>query len=317
MNSIQIDAIYDAFVASVPESLRATAVDLPHVLRLAPEPGVRFSQVFSHEVTLGAPFLIAEAFPGLAPELVRGAGMAHALAVIEAFGTDRIADGQVEESPELSAVLQHLRAERGRALERVWPGGEAQAEAADAVTRAAIAEERELLRRATPMDFGGYARVSLGKQAVGFPAAVALARAAGASSQALTHVELALAGTWLGLQFEDDVVDWEDDWGNGGAWVVNLARGMRARARGAHASEPELVRTAVLGTDVLHVLLGKARRRYRAAEKHARALGALRLARWAGEREVRLRGLIALEERFAGYSVRVRKLSGWAAEILA
>src|SRR5262245_16189658 len=108
MNAIQIDAIYEAFIASLPVRLRTTAADLPFLLRLAPVRGIRFSEVFSHEVTLGAPFLVAEAFTGVDSELVRCSVMAHALAVIEAFGTDRMADDQVERSEQLLAVMACL-----------------------------------------------------------------------------------------------------------------------------------------------------------------------------------------------------------------
>ncbi len=318
MNAIHVDAIYEAFIASLPAGLRATAADLPFLLRLAPARGIRFSEVFSHEVTLGAPFLIAEAFDGVDSEVVRCSGMAHALAVIEAFGTDRMADDQIEQTEQLLAVMACLRQRRDQALERVWPGAAADARDADLRSRAAIDEERGLLQRVAGVSFETYASISLGKQAVGFPAALALARAAGADQRKLQHVERALAGAWLGLQFEDDVVDWEDDWrSGGGAWAVSLARELRSQApRGDRPTEPDLIKRVVLDTHVVRELLSRARRRYRAAWRHARALGAHRLALWAKSQDVRLEALVPLESQFAGYTIRMRKLNPWVQEVL-
>jgi hypothetical protein len=91
--------------------------------------------------------------------------------------------------------------------------------------------------------------VSLGKQAVGFPATVALMTAAGCSEDALDDARRALEGIWLGLQFHDDVIDWEDDWQRAGAWAACLAKG-----RGASIDDDEAVetlRTNVLASGVL------------------------------------------------------------------
>ena len=317
MNSLQVDALYHAFVDSLPVDLRPIGADLPYVLRLAPLPGLRFSEVFSHEVTLSAPAMVAEAFPQVTREAVRFACMAHALAVIEAFGTDRVADQQIEGTSELTAVLEHLRRARDLALERVFPGASSEAAAADVRSRDAIRTERELLRQISSVDFGRYDQISLHKQAVGFPASLALGRAVGATAQQLAHVERALAGTWLGIQFEDDVIDWEDDWRAGGAWAACIARSLRSKSRGdERPTEPDLVRRAVLGSNVLLELLERSRRRYRSAWRHAAALGARRLARWAVEREGKLKALIPLEAQFAGYAVRMRRLKPWAAEVL-
>ncbi len=318
MSAVQVNALYDAFVASLPGSLRGTAADLPHALGLAPVAGIRFSEVFSHEVTLGAPAMIAEAFPRVEPRLVRDAQMAHALAVIEAFGTDRVLDRQVSESHELSAILQHLRQARDVALERILPGASRTGALADQRSREAMASERDLLSRFASVDFTAYETLSLDKQAVGFPASLALARAAGADDRMLVQIERVLTGVWLGLQFEDDVMDWEDDWRNGGAWAVCLARSLRTQgSRDQRATEPDLVRRTVLATDVLRRLLVRSRSRYRGAWRRARALGALRLATWARQREARLDALIPLEAKFAGYAVRARRLDPWAVEVLA
>jgi hypothetical protein len=315
--AIQIDALYAAVVDSLPASLRRTARELPYLLKLAPSPELRFSEVFSHDVTLGAPLLVGEGFPQISPAIARGALLAHLLAVIEAFGTDRLADAQVEATREVSEVLEHLRQTRNRELDRLWPGASREAVAADARTRAAIARERALLARVSVVDFETYAEISLSKQAVGFPASLALARAAGADAQQLRHIERALTGVWLGLQFEDDVADWEKDWTEGGAWAVCLALGLRSVApRDNQATRPDLVRKAVLGTGALRRMLEHARRRYRTTWRHARAIGAHRLAAWANERDKRLQSLIPLEAKHAGYAVRIGNLAPWAAEVL-
>ena len=176
-----IDELYGGFVAATPTELQALARALPHVLGLAPTPDKRWSEVFNHPVTLSAPSLVAAAFPHARPELVRRAVMAHALSVIEAFGYDRVADGQVPRSPELLALLMHLRNARDAMLEQVNPGAAKLAHVADLESQDAIKEEHELLSSIGAASFADYHRISLAKQAVGFPASVALATALGAT----------------------------------------------------------------------------------------------------------------------------------------
>ncbi len=319
MTWLLIDSLYAAFADSLPPRAREVARNLPYLLKLAPEPGIRFGQVFSHEVTLGAPFLVADAFPQAPEQLVRAAGMAHLLSVVEAFGTDRVADAQVESSAELSEVFGFLREARDAALERTLTGASREGALADARTRQAIAEERGVVAALRPVTLDAYERMSLGKQAVGFPASVALARALGQSERRVAQLERLLAGVWLGLQFEDDVIDWEDDWSNGGAWAACIARGMREAnaAPDDKPTEPDLIRRAVLSTGALRAMLELARRRYRVAWRHAQALGARRLATWARERTDKVSALIPLEAKYAGYTVRARKLAPWAVEVLA
>src|SRR5690349_11685057 len=101
-----IDALYAGFVSALPERLRPVAEDLPYFLRLAPVPRQPWSAIFSHAVTLEAPRLFAPGLPRADPELVRRSVLAHALSVIEAFGTDRVLDRQAMTTPELLAVLE-------------------------------------------------------------------------------------------------------------------------------------------------------------------------------------------------------------------
>jgi len=316
MAVLSIDHLYEGFAASLPPGLRELARELPYVLKLAPVPSARFSEVFSHQVTLGAPWLLAEAFPTATPEMVRRATLAHALSVIEAFGNDRVSDGQVQGTSELVSLLAYLRHARDRALEALGFDG-AEGALADERCRAAIAEERALLAEKAPICFAEYERISLGKQAPGFPGALALARAAGASTEVLSALGTLLEGVWLGLQFEDDVVDWEDDFRSGGAWAVCLARGLRADLAREDLQRSDAVRRAVLESGALCSMLERSCQRYLSAAERAQALGAERLSAWARTQHTRLETMIRLEAQHAGYSVRARKLSAWAAEVLA
>jgi hypothetical protein len=317
-----INELYGGFVDTLPRDLRALAGSLPHVLGLAPSPDTRWGDVFNHEVTLAAPALIGEAFPRLDRELTRRAVLAHALSVIEAFGMDRVADGQVRPTPELLALLEHARGARDSVLETVWPGTSSLCLAADSEAREGIREEHELLSTLGAATFTEYRRISLSKQAVGFPASIALARAAGATESQLEEIKRVLRGTWLGLQFEDDAIDWEDDWRRGqGAWAVSLARrrleAVRELESDERPTEPDLIRRRVFSMQVLYLMLREARQQYRAAWRYARILNTKRLAAWAERRKTHVEELLPFEERHAGYVVRARKLAAWAAEVLS
>ena len=319
MNSI--DSLYAGFVSTLPPRLVELAGSLPHALGLAPIKQAPWSDVFNHPVTLEAPRLFAAAFPAAGPEKVRSAVLAHALSVIEAFGTDRIADGQIPATQELTELLVELRRARDQILEGLSPGFGEVARAADRETQEAILEEGALLKRLGAATFEEYRRISLAKQAVGFPASVALARVCGASPLEEELVRRALAGVWLGLQFEDDATDWEDDWRRGGgAWAVSLARrrleAVQEQRADERPTEPDLVRRRVHRMRILYSMLRAARHQYRRAWRYSRVLRSGPLVRWTSERITRLDALIPLEGRHAGYVVRAMKLSPWAREIL-
>jgi hypothetical protein len=316
-----IDALYDGFVSTLPEHLRALAQELPYALRLAPAPGQPWSAVFNHAVTLHAPRLLAPALPRADGEMVRRAILAHALSVIEAFGTDRVMDRQAVGTPELLALLSELRRARDSILEGIHPGSSDAAHAADRETNEAIREEASLLRRIAAVTFEEYERISLAKQAVGFPASLALAHAAGATQSQVELVQRTLAGVSLGLQFEDDASDWEDDWRRGGgAWAVSLARrrleAVDDQSADERPTEPDLVRRRVHRMRILYLMLKGARHQYRTAWRYARLLGAAPLVGWTQQRIQRLDGLLPLEARHAGYVVRILKLAPWANEVL-
>jgi hypothetical protein len=266
--------------------------------------------------------MIAEGFPKAQPELVRRAVLGHALSVIEAFGYDRVADGQVQRTPELLALLEHLRSARDSVLEKVLPGSSGMARIADQETRDAIREEHALLARVGPASLGDYQRISLAKQALGLPASVALALAAGATESQVEEVKRTLRGVWLGLQFEDDAVDWEDDWRRGqGAWAVSLARrkleAVREQRPDDPPTEPDMIRRRVFATRILYALLRLSRHQYHSAWRYARIVGGTRLAAWAEKRKIRADELLLLEDKHAGYVVRSKKLAAWAAEVLS
>jgi hypothetical protein len=169
--------------------------------------------------------------------------------------------------------------------------------------------------------FGEYRRISLGKQAVGFPASVSLAIASGAAPPLVEQIKRVLIGASLGLQFEDDAGDWEDDWRRGGgAWAVSLARrrleAVSVQTSDERPTEPDIVRRRVFKMRVLYLMLREARHQYRVAWRHARVAGMTTIARWAEQRQARLDDLLPLEDRHAGYVVRAIKLGSWAAEVL-
>jgi hypothetical protein len=311
-----VDDLYEAFADRIGEPLSGCARDLPRALGLAPQP-VRWSRVFSHEVTLGAPALFAEAIVGLPSSLTRDAVLAHLLAVIDAFGTDRIEDEQIESSPGVYAVLGQARRERDRAMARVYGGrtpSESDFRAADALALRAIRRERAMLLSARAVDLRIYETASLDKQCPGILASVALARAGGWSERRCQAVRATLASVSLGLQTADDVVDWEDDLQRGGAWAVCLMRGY---ASPSSTRSRESIRNQVLQSGILAVMLRRALKHMRGATRRAKALGAHRLASWADQQASRLEGLAAAEAKSAGYAVRAHALAAWASEVLA
>jgi hypothetical protein len=311
-----VDDLYTDFASSLGGELAEHARDLPRALRLAPKANAPWSAVFSHEVTLGAPALFAEAMPSVSVLTVREATLAHMLSVIEAFGMDRIEDGQIEATPALTAVLERIRRERDAACGRILQGAPGDSvvdpAAADWVTHHAILTERALLTTKEPVGFTTYESIALAKQSAGLVAAVALARAAGWSPRRRLATRRTLESIALGLQMHDDVVDWEDDESRGGAWVVALVREGRDLV-----SDLPALRSLVLRSGVLELLLRRARWHFHAAASRAQALGAERLAAWARGRQERLSRIVDAEAKSPGYAIRVHALSAWATEVLA
>jgi hypothetical protein len=318
-----VDELYEAFAEGLGSGGAEHARELPRMLRLAPV-AVPWSRVFSHEVTLGAPALFAEPM-GVARGLVRDAVLAHMLAVIEAFGTDRIEDQLVAATPELLGVLARARRERDRAMERLVggpPPPELDFALAEEACARAVRRERVMHIEARPVDLAGYETTSLGKQGPGLLASVALAHAAGWDARRCAGVRRTLESVALGLQAYDDVVDWESDLDRGGSWVVCLMKHAEGAARASSAprerpTEGTGVKRHVLQSGVLSLLMRRAVRHVRAARRRAAALGAQSLAAGARAREVRLTALSSAEASSAGYTVRAHALSAGAGEVLA
>jgi hypothetical protein len=309
-----VDALFGAFVASLPEALRPVAGGLACTLALAPSPDVPWSEVFGHAVTLGAPELVADALPAARPQAARDASMAHLLAVIEAFGTDRVEDGQIALSAPLAAVLMHARRARDGAIARVSPSEASAYLAAQAETLASITEEQRIFKAREAVSFQRYLAVSLGKQRLGVPASVALAKSAGWDPFRRAAIARMLDGVWIGLQLHDDVVDWEDDAIRGGAWAIALGRSKAPIAEGAAPAE---VKRAVLASGVLAEMLAGSAKSFRSARRRAQAIGAGRLAAWAREREDHVGDLSRREAESPGFTARARALSTWARTVLA
>lgn len=282
MPSIEIDELYDTTVAELPANLQLLARDLPHRLKFGAT-GSRFSEVFNHEITLGAPALFAEAIGDVDPALVRDATLAHLLGVIEAFGADRIHDKQIDVTQELVDLMTELRARRDRAAARISPDVPQEFSDSDVATQSAMADETKLFETLGSCSFGEYTSISLAKQSPGFPATLGLARASGWPLCKIRSLRAALEDVWLGIQFGDDANDWREDWEHmGGAWAVCLARGLRAeRGSDEHPTRPDAVGRFVYESGVLPRLLDLARRHFSGARRRARALGAERVAVWA------------------------------------
>jgi hypothetical protein len=314
-----VDELYAAFAASLPRALAKEALDLSLTLQLAPSRGVPWSRVFGHEVTLAAPALVAEAMPYVSPELVRDAVMAQAFAVIEAFGTDRIEDRQIEPSEALVDVLTRIRTARDRAAARVYGTNRDTSvdfDAAHQRTLGAIRLERRLLVEGRPVPFAVYEDVSLGKQSVGFPPSMALALAAGWTEGQRLALRDLLESTWLGLQMPDDAVDWEDDQARGGSWAVSLARHLNAS--GEEGSNDKFgLRKLVWSSGVLARMLDRAATHFRRIERIGGSLGAGRLASWGRQRAIETEDTAKAESNHAGYAARAHALIAWRREVLA
>jgi hypothetical protein len=307
-----VDAIWSAFATTLPADLRPEAYSLAQAVGLVPVADIPWSNVFKNEVTLAAPALFAGAMPLATASMTMAATTAHMLAIIEAFTVDRMLDRQATGGPRLHRLLEHLRAARDQSMRHLTgeprsPYREAEYEAVSAINT-----ERLLLHNGVALAFADYFRLSLAKQAVAFPASVALAQAAGWSRRRQRAVGRVLRGIVLGLQFQDDVVDWEEDWRNGGAWAVSLGRGL---GPSPEPGDLPAVRRQVHASGVLATMMNMARLHYREARRVAAVIGAESLANWAGEQEVTAAELTLRESDSAGYAVRAHQLSGWAMEV--
>jgi len=308
--------LYEAFVETLPPALRGVARELPWHLKLVADRSAGWSEVFPHQLSLGAPQLFAEALPGAPLARVREATLAHLLCVLEAAVLERCCVDRAQLDSEVSAVLEALAGARASALARLGPAAERAHAMARAETLAALEEERQILPEARPVTFEDYRRITRAKASVSCTATLLLAQLAETGQRESRIIHRALGNAWHAIQFERDVLCWERDWRTGSAWVVPLVRGIRSRRRnGERATEPDLVRRAVLGSGVLEMLLGMAVSEYRKTRRRACALGAERIWAWAASREAHLSELLTCESESAGYVIRLQKLAPWAREV--
>lgn len=311
--TVDVDSLYEAFCGGLAPGERLAARSLAQALGLSPVV-VPWSAIFKHPVTLSAPALIAEGMTCISSKHVEHAVLAHLLSVIEAFGNDRIADGQVTATSSLRRLLQCLREGRDAALEHVGgPAFNGVAADADRLTRDSITRERDILSRAERVSWDCYAQVSRGKQAVGLVASAALAACAGWDESRLDAVRSTLLGVAMGLQYHDDVADWEDDFGHGGAWAVALCD---APTRDVLVDDPTALRRCVHESGVLSGMLDLARSEYERAATEARALDAHALSRWARGQAAAVAEQAEGERRGPGYVSRERRLRAWKLEVL-
>lgn len=309
-----LDELYHRCVKQLPPDLAGPALRLPELLELAPA-GVSWGDTFKHDITLAAPSYFEE--PAAIPqEQLELAITAHMLAVIEAFGYDRIADGQVETSQTLERILTELRVLRDDVAYHVDRDAPSAFRAADRQSREAIMAEHDTLISATPVDVEAYLHCSLGKQAVGFPATLMLFGSRGMDDPRRALVEQALRGVWLGLQFRDDVLDWEEDWERGGAWAVCLARKLELPSRIEAGCPAADVRALVLDSGAMQIMLELSRIHFAKTLAAAEKLRAFRLADWARGQALELEELVHAERQHPGYAVRAHRLR-FAMEILS
>ena len=311
-----IDRHYEEGCGALPIEQRELARTLPFRLGLTPQPDIPWSEVFQHRVTLAAPALFAEAMPHADERSVRHATISHMFAVIEAFTTDRIQDEQVPD-PEgaLKRLAAGLRFVRDSRIQDLDADARSAFAIADRDVRDAHAREQEILKARRGVPLHRYAKISLQKQAVGFPATMALARAERLDHGRRAVIREALSGIWLGLQYADDVLDWEDDYERGGAWAVCIARGLGAEQR---AGDDFLTtRSAVFASGALARMLGLAGESFHGTKTLAEQLGAVSLELWADAQHQRMVELEAGEREHPGYALRAHRLRHFAREVLS
>lgn len=296
-----IDRTYGCFVRELPADLVAIAHDLPHRLGLTPNPGTPWSRVFNNPAVLGLPLLLFADRSRVSDEICRGATAAHLFAIIAAFGMDRIDDGQVVVGPRERAILERLHRARDAALASLLASTPAFLRDfawAGRVTAEAVAEERATAAGRNPATLERYLAVAWKKQGFAFPAALAAAAAAGFSPAEQSLVEAVVAGAALGLQYRDDVVDWEDDLAQGFAWVPALF----APAPAEPAELAPVAARVHLGGGLVR-MLGMASAAFGSAANAANALGAGALATWAREQAELTADLARREAASPGHAV--------------
>lgn len=314
-----IDELWEDFARGLPADLRADAAALSVSLRFTSSADPRWSRAFAHEITLGAPLLVAEGMPSVPAALVRDAARAHLLAMVEAFGTDRLLDGQLDLNPAIPRVIEAARAARDAALARVLPAAVSAGDLdltytrADHEMAAAMREEDAVFRGGEPASWPRYLRVARSKKRVARPASLSLAVAAGWDARRRRALSRLLDAVCVALQIDDDVIGWEADLYRGGAWAASLAAQVPFRSDPRdRKTVPVSARRLVSESGALLRMVQQSVRSFRAARRLAGALGLTRLAAWARAREAHAADLVNREAATPGIAGRAHDLAGWA-----
>jgi len=313
-----VDAVFAEFADNLPESARATADQLAHLLQLAPNE-VPWSQVFPHEFTLAAPALVADALPSIPTSRVRSAVLAHMLCVLEGVARERASSGRIEIEPDLKRLWAFVRTARDEAAARMGffvCAPESQFDLAFHRFEQVLAVERPLLDSLEPVDFALYDRITAAKQSLLVPACESIVQTAGWPAPKRRELREMIIKIGCGLRTYEDVVDWEDAQVHGGAWAVLLARELNRKTRADRSARAPSVRTEVLESGVLALLLQRAHRAFSTARKIASSLELRDLSRWTAAQALALDELRRAEQEFAGYAVRAKALRGWAETVL-
>ena len=322
----QVDATYEAFVDELPRESQELAGRLIEVLGLAPA-GIGWSRVFGHEITFGAPALVASGMPSVTSSIVREAVRTHMLMVLEGLVHERIATGRLQSTPELKRFSARMRLARDQGSWRIEVGAWAPESRFDlAVTRfeQAIAIEQLTLEPRDPVDFKPYERITLAKQALLVPVSDVLAQHAGWSDTKRLDLRQVLMLAGCALRKYEDVVDWEEASIHGGAWALVLARELTQQdshdnPQNIASARREMLTSArreMFDSKVLARLLHLAIRDLIAVRKLAHQLNLTELAEWARVHALTLEQLQRSEEKYPGYAARAKQLHGWAETIL-
>lgn len=302
-----IDDLYAQLLETLDAPTRGVAARLAYTLGLAPSPAVRWSRVFFNELTLGLPLFLMDAMPGLDPATLHDAIAAHFFGIVAAFAVDRIEDGQIQRpSPELLRVIDAVRAERDRCLDRIGPGPADpffDFQLAEQATAAAAAAERKTLRERTSVSFEVYEQNALDKQHAAFPAAMRLALAAGFEEARIALVRRAIFGVVMALQMRDDASDWREDLAEGGSWAACLMNPGDTESARARLDLAETGRR-VLSSGILARMVARGRDYVLETRSAAEELGAERLASWARQVGAVCADLAERESAQPGFTAR-------------
>jgi hypothetical protein len=279
---IDVDALFAAFCAVVPDTVGPHARAIPRLLGVQ---AAKLSECFEHPFILEAPDFIAEILPNASPRAVRDATLAHVLAVLASVLELRGAGAEEDrDEAAVPALLSELQGARNRAISNVLPGGQQAFEAAERSARGAIQQAHQLLAEAGRASLADYLTLTRAIMSPRIEACSLLARSADCQPQRLVTLAHTLESVWVAREVERDADGWRNGWRSGNAWVVCIARSARTAGSDDRATEPDLVARMVQESGALTAMHACARRLWDTAARHATGLGANRLGMWARQR---------------------------------